>query len=114
MFPVLTMLSDVLAVSDESPHMRSTPARADSSMHAIVGGTDLCADRLSRYQQRNSTGRIDEVKTPGTGRAVAVHFHGEASVASMDGWAEQYFCKGETKVSAGRLRWPETELVDGL
>jgi hypothetical protein len=65
-----------------------------------AGETDLCANRLNRYQQRNSTGRIDEVQTNGTGRATVIHFHGEASVPSMDGWAEQFFCHGETKVTA--------------
>jgi hypothetical protein len=59
---------------------------------------DLCGNRLNRYQQRNSTGKIDEVTKPGRGRATVIHFHGEASVPSMDGWAEQYFCQNETKV----------------
>ena len=27
-----------------------------------------------------------------------VHHHGQASTSSMDGWAEQFFCRGETKV----------------
>ena len=40
----------------------------------VAGETDLCANRLNRYQQRNSTGRIDEVKTNGTGRATVVGF----------------------------------------
>jgi hypothetical protein len=39
------------------------------------------------------------VKTPGKGRAAVTHFHGEASVPSMDGWADQFFCNGETKVT---------------
>ena len=38
------------------------------------------------------------MKTPGKGRAAVTHFHGEASVPSMDGWADQFFCNGETKV----------------
>ena len=42
-----------------------------------AGEADLCAERLTRYQQRNSTGRVDEVKTPGTGRGTVIHFHGE-------------------------------------
>jgi hypothetical protein len=64
----------------------------------LAGELDLCGNRLYRYQQRNSTGKVDEVKTAGKGRATVIHFHGEASVPSMDGWAEQYFCQGETKV----------------
>ena len=65
----------------------------------LAGELDLCGNRLNRYQQRNSTGKVDEVKTAGKGRATVIHFHGEASVPSMDGWAEQYFCQGETKVT---------------
>jgi hypothetical protein len=76
----------------------SVPTQSASTLHCFTGGYDLCGDRLQRYQQRNSTGKVDEVKTNGTGRATVIHFHGEASVPSMDGWAEQYFCEGESKV----------------
>ena len=66
-------------------------------MGAYIGERDLCGNRLKRYQQRNST-ETDVVTQPGRGRATVIHFHGEASVPSMDGWAEQYFCQNETKV----------------
>lgn len=62
-----------------------------------AGETDLCANRLNRYQQRNMT-EAKTVKTRGYGRATVTHHHGQAAVSSMDGWAEQYFCRNETKV----------------
>jgi hypothetical protein len=48
------------------------------------------------------------VTKPGRGRATVIHFHGEASVPSMDGWAEQYFCQNETKV---RQAWQLPQLA---
>ena len=67
-----------------------------------AGGRDLCKDRLTRYQEREFNGtKINGGKsnvTAGAGRATVTHHHGMASTSSMDGWAEQFFCNGESKV----------------
>ena len=70
---------------------------AGPAMNGGPGERDLCANRLNRYQQRNMT-EAKLVKTRGYGRATVIHHHGQASTSSMDGWAEQFFCRGETKV----------------
>ena len=48
---------------------------------------NLCEERASRTGNPN----------PGTGRALAVHHHGMASLAPFDGWAEDVHCYGEQK-----------------
>jgi hypothetical protein len=53
---------------------------------------DLCRDRAERMPHYPNI-------TRGFGRGHTVHHHGEASTADMDGWAEQFFCAGETKVT---------------
>jgi hypothetical protein len=55
---------------------------------------DLCRDRAERFEHSPGI-------APGTGRAFSVHHHGEASTSDMDGWAEQFICAGESKVSCG-------------
>ena len=51
---------------------------------------DICKERTKR------TGH----PVPGKGRGVAVHHHGMNTVASSDGFAEDVFCAGESKVQA--------------
>jgi hypothetical protein len=108
------------ALSDRSQHrdMANQPATTHSilvlsqaasfvmsfQMSGCTGETDLCAERAARYQERefNGTkihGGTSKV-TNGTGRATVTHHHGMASTSSMDGWAEQFVCYGESKVSA--------------
>jgi hypothetical protein len=47
----------------------------------------------------------------GYGRATVTHHHGMASTSSMDGWAEQFFCNGESKVIVAHLHGAPTTLV---
>ena len=69
-----------------------------------TGEKDLCGERESRYQEREFNGTKINGGTSkvaaGKGRATVTHHHGMASTSSMDGWAEQFFCFGESKVTS--------------
>jgi FtsP/CotA-like multicopper oxidase with cupredoxin domain len=61
------------------------PGGPKNSGHGTDG--DICKNRPNRVVNA----------TAGTGRGFSVHHHGMASLPAFDGWADQYFCHGETK-----------------
>lgn len=75
----------------------------------MTGEKDLCGERELRYQEREFNGTKVNGGTSkvaaGTGRATVTHHHGMASTSSMDGWAEQFFCAGESKVTPFSEKW---------